>query len=89
MYDFHHTYMYAVFKVHSLLLLTEFLSVIRNLKYFLSPVSELLYLKPLITGKTSYHNSTSLLNGVNTGPSIFTFYRSVSDRTHLPVSVSI
>ncbi len=47
--------MYAVFKVHSLLLLTEFLSVIRNLKPCL---------KPLITGKTSYHNSTSLLIGL-------------------------
>ena len=66
MYDFHHTYMYAVFKVHSLLLLTEFLSVIRSLKSFrsLTFITELLYLKPLITGKTSYHNSTSLLIGL-------------------------
>ena len=51
--------MYAVFKVHSLLLLTEFLSVIRNLKPCL---------KPLITGKTSYHNSTSLLIGLTPVP---------------------
>ena len=56
MYDFHHTYMYAVFKVHDVSLLTEFLSVIRNLKWS--------HLKPLITGKTSYHNSTSLLIGL-------------------------
>ena len=62
-FSFNHTYMYAVFKVHSLLLLTEFLSVIRSLKSFrsLTFITELLYLKPLITGKTSYHNSTSLL----------------------------
>ena len=54
MYDFHHTYMYAVFKVHCITL-TDILSVIRNLKPCL---------KPLITGKTSYHNSTSLLIGL-------------------------
>ena len=46
--------MYAVFKVQSLLL-TDILSVIRNLKPCL---------KSLITGKTSYHNSTSLLIGL-------------------------
>ena len=46
--------MYAVFKVQSLLL-TDILSVIRNLKHCL---------KSLITGKTSYHNSTSLLIGL-------------------------
>ena len=45
--------MYAVFKgTYLYCFFTEFLSVIRNLKP---------YLKPLITGKTSYHNSTSLL----------------------------
>ena len=58
MYDFHHTYMYAVFKVHCITL-TDILSVIRNLKHQISSI-----LKPLITGKTSYHNSTSLLNGL-------------------------
>ena len=45
--------MYAVFKVHCIAL-TEFLSVIRNL----------IVMKPLITGKTSYPNSTSLLTGL-------------------------
>ena len=65
MYDFHHTYMYAVFKVHCITL-TDILSVIRSLKSFrsLTFITELLYLKPLITGKTSYHNSTSLLTGL-------------------------
>ena len=58
MYDFHHTYMYAVFKVHCITL-TDILSVIRNLKHQISSI-----LKPLITGKTSYHNSTSLLIGL-------------------------
>ena len=48
--------MYAVFKVHDVSLLTDILSVIRNLKWS--------HLKPLITGKTSYHNSTSLLIGL-------------------------
>ena len=53
--NFNQIYMYAVFKVHDVSLLTEFLSVIRNLKPCL---------KSLITGKTSYHNSTSLLIGL-------------------------
>ena len=53
---FNQIYMYAVFKVHDVSLLTDILSVIRNLKWS--------HLKPLITGKTSYHNSTSLLNGL-------------------------
>ena len=54
--NFNQIYMYAVFKVHDVSLLTDILSVIRNLKWS--------HLKPLITGKTSYHNSTSLLIGL-------------------------
>ena len=43
------------FSRYNLFILTDILSVIRNLKPCL---------KPLITGKTSYHNSTSLLIGL-------------------------
>ena len=42
-------------------ILTDALSVIRNIKYSVLRTS---YLKPLITGQTSYHNSTSLLIGL-------------------------
>ena len=56
--NFNQIYMYAVFKVHCITL-TDILSVIRNLKHQISSI-----LKPLITGKTSYHNSTSLLIGL-------------------------
>ena len=77
--SFNHTFMYAVFKVHSYFWLIFYQSL------------EILNfcLKPLITGKTSYHNSTSLLTGLTPVHRLLTLHRSVSDRTHLPVSVSI
>ena len=46
-------YMYAVFKVHIWLIFYQSLEI-----------SNAFHLKPLITGKTSYHNSTSLLIGL-------------------------
>ena len=54
-YDNYTNYTCMQFSRYNLFILTDILSVIRNLKSCL---------KSLITGKTSYHNSTSLLIGL-------------------------